>query len=318
MSNLEYSFIVKELQQLAGKHFSRIRKIDDGIYRMKIGSTEILCEPGVRLHITRIIEPAQPHDKFVEKTEKELNNAKLLSIEQINNDRIVSFNFDRASLVLEMFGHGNMILVGEDNTIAAMRYESWSDRQIKPNMPYSPPSSRLSEKLEPSEKYIIVSMMRLPLGKEYVLEALERVKISEKTPGNKLSGDQISRIEEALVSIISSASPVLFLKDGKPYDYSLARLSKYAELEAKQPVSLSAAADEYYSNLPEENPELDKLVKRLEKQKERLAELKEEEKSFREAGDYIYQHYNEVEQVLEDARAGKGKLNKKEKSVSID
>jgi predicted ribosome quality control (RQC) complex YloA/Tae2 family protein len=318
MSNLEYSFIVTELQHLAGKHFGRIRKIGEGLYRMKIGNIEVICEAGVRLHTTKYIEEAQAHDKFVEKTEKELDNAKLLSIEQVNKDRIVSFNFDKGNLIFEMFGHGNIVLVKEGKTVTAMKFESWSDREIKPHATYHSPSSKPSEKLEPSEKYIIVSMMKLPFGKGYALEALERQKIDEKSPGNKLSKDQIEKLEEEIESITKSAKPYLFLKNGKPFDFTLTKLTQYENLEIKEFKSLSEAADEYYANLPEENPELEKLLKRLEKQKERLTLLKEEEKSYRNMGDYIYQHYNEIEQILNDAKAGKGELNKKEKSVLID
>jgi predicted ribosome quality control (RQC) complex YloA/Tae2 family protein len=318
MSNLEYSFLVAELSPLVGKHFGRIRKIGEGLYRMKIGSTEIICEAGVRLHATKFIEKPQPHDKFVEKTEKELDNAKLLAIEQVNNDRIISFNFDKGNLIFEMFGHGNIILVKEGKTVTAMKFESWSDREIKPRIPYKPPGAKPSEKLEPSEKYIIVSMMKLPLGKDYALEVLARQKIDEKIPGIELSKDQISKLEKEIESMVKSAKPYLYLKEGKPFDFSLARLSKLEELEVREFKSLSEAADEYYANLPEENPELEKLMKRLGKQKERLALLKEEEKSYREIGDYIYQHYNEIEKIIQDAKTGKGKLNKKEKSVLID
>ena len=259
-----------------------------------------------------------PHDKFVEKTEKELGNAKLLSIEQINNDRIVSFNFDKGALVFEMFGHGNIILVKDRKTITAMRFESWSDREIKPGSTYRYPSSKPSEKLEASEKYIIVSLMKLPLGKEYALEALARLGIDEKTPGKKLSGNQLGMLEKELLSIRESAKPFLFLAGGKPAEYSLARLSAYSDLDAKECKTLSEAADEYYANMEEANPELDKLQRRLEKQEERLERLKEEEKSYKEKGDYIYANYQQVEEILEKAKEGKIKTDKKEKSVEAD
>jgi predicted ribosome quality control (RQC) complex YloA/Tae2 family protein len=112
MNNLEYSFIVNELTlKVVGKHFNRIRKLSENIYRMKIGTTEIICELGMRLHETMLIEKTEQTDKFVEKAGKELDNARLTSIIQVNKDRIVSFVFDNTSLVFEMFGEGNAILV---------------------------------------------------------------------------------------------------------------------------------------------------------------------------------------------------------------
>ncbi len=319
MTNLEYSYMVSELSALAvGKHFSRIRKIADGIYRMKIGTFEILCELGVRLHTTKYIEESQPHDKFVQKLEKELDNARLLEIKQINNDRIISFDFDRASLVFEMFGKGNIILVKEGKTAAAFKYESWSDREIKVGSPYKSPSNVPMEKLVPTDKYIAVSLMKLPLGKEYVQEALLRSNIDEKTSGSKLSPDQLKELEGHLDSIKSSASPYLYKSGEKPVAFSLAKLSSLSEFTFQETKSLSEAADEYYSNVDAPNLELEKLQKRLEKQKERVELLRQEEISHKEKGDYIYAHYAEVQQVLEDAKAGKGKLNKKEKSVEAE
>jgi len=319
MTNLEYSFITSEISALmVGKHFSRIRKIDDGIYRMKIGTFEILCELGVRLHITKYMDETQPHDKFVQKLEKELDNAKLLEIKQINNDRIISFDFDRASLVFEMFGKGNIILVKDGTTVAAFKYESWSDREIKVGSPYKPPSNVPLEKLVPTDKYIIVSLMKLPLGKEYVQEALSRSNIDEKTPGSKLNPEQLKELEMQLDTIKSPASPYLYKSGEKPVEFSLAKFSSLSEFTMEETKSLSEAADEYYKNVDAPNLELEKLQKRLEKQKERVELLKEEEISYKEKGDYIYAHYAEVQQVIEDAKAGKGELNKKEKSVEAE
>ncbi len=318
MNNLEYSFIVKELSTLAGKHFSRIRKIAEGIYRMKIGSVEIICEAGVRLHATKYMEEPRPHDRFVEKVGKELDNAKLLSVEQVNMDRIISFNFDRGTLIFEMFGQGNIILVMDNRTVTAYRYESWAGREIKRGAPYSPPTTKPSEVLKPSERYIIVSLMKLPLGKEYALEALSRLKIDEKTPGDSLSRKKIEMLEAEIGAMRDSAKPHLFLDKGKPVDFSLARLSRFSGLEAKEHATLSEAADEYYHILEEPKPALEKLQRRLEKQKERLAKLIEDEKSYKKTGDYIYEHYQEVEGILHKAKAGEGKLDKKEKSVEAD
>jgi len=326
MTNLEYSFIVAELApKIVGKHFNRIRKLGEGTYRMKIGTTEVLCELGVRIHETRYVAEAET-DKFVEKAGKELDNARLISLEQVNNDRILSFTFDKGTLVFEMFGDGNAVLVRGGVTVCAAKYEKWAGREITVGKPYSPPASVPSTKLEPSDKYIIVSLMKLPLGKDYAAEALARAKIDEKTPGNKLDVGQLSRLERELESIRSSAKPLVFYDNGKPVDFALAALSKNSKLEARPFVSLSEAADEYYANVELPNPEVEKLVRRLEKQRERLDELLREEKSDRERGDFIYAHYADIERLLALAKEGKfdelqrlgAKLDKKEKSMEIE
>jgi predicted ribosome quality control (RQC) complex YloA/Tae2 family protein len=328
MSNLEYSFLVAELsRQLVGKHFSRIRKLGEGIYRMKISTSEILCELGVRLHATKYLEEAEESDKLTEKINKELDNAKLLKIEQLNNDRIVSFIFDKGSLVFEMFGEGNAVVVRDGKILAAAKYESWSDREIKAGREYKPPKTAPSEKLEISDKYIIVSLTKLPLGKEYALEALARAGIDEKTSVTSLSKNQLESLEKTVSEIRSHARAFAFLEAGKITDFTLAKLSKYKTLETREFATLSEAADEYYFHLEKPNPKLEKLLERLEKQEERLVELEEEEKLNRERGDYIYAHYTEAEQILALAKGGKfeeiekrhaGKVDTREKSVEAE
>jgi predicted ribosome quality control (RQC) complex YloA/Tae2 family protein len=327
MSNLEYSFIVRELGlQLNGKHFGRIRKIGENVYRMKLAGVEILCELGVRIHSTKYIEPAES-DKFTEKVEKELDNARLSEIRQINNDRIVSFVFDKGELIFEMFGEGNAILVKGGNAVCAHKYESWSDREIKAGAPYKPPKTAPAERLEVTDKYIIVSLMKLPLGKDYALEALSRLKIDEKTPGNSLSGNQIMKLEQEIARLQAEAKPAAFFENGKMLDFALARLSKYSKLETAEPGTLSEAADEYYAHLEKTNPKLDKLKERLEKQSERLSELQGEEKADKEKGDFIYANFQKAEEIIALAKSDKaqelekkysGKMDKKEKSVEAD
>jgi predicted ribosome quality control (RQC) complex YloA/Tae2 family protein len=337
MNNLEYFFLVDELaRQLAGKRFGRIRKLKEGVYRMKIGPLEIICEPGVRIHITKYIEAAEQSDKFIDKINKDLDNARLIGIRQINNDRIVSFDFElkaapgtgnSASLVFEMFGEGNSILVRDGKIVSAAKYETWSDREIKAGSGYRPPKTAPSDKLEITDKYIIVSLMKLPLGKEYALEALARCGIDEKTPGKSLSGNKLLELERAINGLKAGARPYAFGMEGKIADFALAKLEKYKNMEIRESASLSDAADEYYSKLETPNPKLEKLLERLEKQKERLNALAEEERSLRSAGDYVYEHYQEAERIIQMAKEGKfselesvykGKVDKKEKSVEAD
>lgn len=321
MSGLEYSFVISELApSLIGRHFGRIRKLGEKTYRMKIGSTELLCELGVRLHATRYLEEAEQTEKFTEKLSKELDNAKLVNMEQINHDRIVSFVFDRASLIFEMFGDGNAILVRDGKIVCAHRYESWSDREIKAGSEYKPPKTAPSAKLELTEKYVIVSLMRLPLGKQYALEALTRAGIDEKKQGDKLTQEEVAKLERVISDIRTNAKPLAFCDDGKLVDFALAPLSVYASLEKKESATLSEAADEYYMHAEKPNPRLEKLLKRLEAQQERLAELAEEAKQNKAKGDLIYERYAEVEKAISMAKSGKskGKLDKKEKTVELE
>lgn len=327
LSNLEYSFLIRELApKIVGKHFRRIKKISVGLYRIKIGDSEILCELGIRIHETRLLEKSELTDKFIEKVSKELDNAKLLSLEQINNDRILSFNFDKCSLIFEMFGEGNIVLVCNSNIVCAHKYESWSDREIAVGASYKPPKTMPSDNLDLSDRYVIVSLMKLPFGKEYALEVLSRAGIDEKTPGNQLTETEITKLKHELEMLKHLVKVYGFYEKGKIADFALTSLSKYAAMEKKEFATLSDAADEYYAAVEKPNPEVEKLLRRLEKQKERLVGLIEEEKMSRLKGDYIYARYVEIEHILDLAKTGKlteleaysVKINKKDKSIEVE
>jgi len=332
MLGLEYGYLVKELQELVGKRFSKIAKTKSG-YKMKIGSADLACRPGIKLYITKYIEDAEDADAFVEKARKELKGKILKEIEQVNNDRIVVFNFDEMKLYFEMFAKGNLVLVKDGKTISALRYEQWKDREIKTNKAYKPPAAPPQE-IDGviSGNKIIVSLLTLPIGRLYVEELLARTEIDEKTPGVELSKDEIKKLKDTLGKMKKEFKPYLFYEDGKPVDFGLLNFKKYVDYEAKEIKTLSEAADEFYFNEPkiEKKPGMEKLERRLEKQEEYLETMKQNEKELKEKGDFIYAHYQEIEEILETAQNSSldeierklskynAKLNKKEKRIEIE
>ncbi len=331
MLALEYNYLVKELQYLVGKRFTKIARVKSG-YKMKIGDADLSCRPGIGLYVTKYIEEAEEADAFVEKTRKELKGKIVRGIEQINRDRVLMFDFGECKLYFEMFAKGNIILVKDGKTISALRYERWKDREIKTNKGYKTPEAP-PKNIEDviSGNYIIVSLLKLPIGRLYVEELLARTGIDEKRAGNTLSDEQISNLKETLEKMKAEFMPYLFYEDEKPLDFGLLKFSKYTNLETRDFKTLSAAADEFYFKQPMiEKTETEKLKKRLEKQEEYLRQLREEEKKLKETGDFIYANYDKMEKILETARNSKldeieeklseykAKVNKKEKSMEIE
>ena len=329
MSNLEYWVVVEELKpKILNKHLRKFKKMGEKSYRIRISDTDIIIELGIRLHETKRIEQVDIKDKFTEKVDKELDNKRLLAIDLINNDRIVRFSFDGYSLIFEMFGEGNVILVKNDICIAAQKYESWAGRKIAANEKYSPPSSAPLEKLEINDRYIIVNLMKLPLGKEYCMEILTKLSIAEKTATNSLSSDQVNAIEKEIDILKKQVTTFGFFEAGKIFDYAVAKLSKYSSLEAKEFNTLSEVCDLYYSSefAMAADPEEEKLKKRLEKQLERLEELKKSENEEKMKGDMIYAHLQMVDELIMLAKKGafseiekRGyQIDKKNKTIEIE
>jgi predicted ribosome quality control (RQC) complex YloA/Tae2 family protein len=209
-----------------------------------------------------------------------------------------------------------------------MREESWSDREIKRKREYKPPKQSVIENLSDaiSDKYIISSLMKLPLGKEYAIEILGQCKIDEKTPGGELNKKQIEAIEQNIESMLASMKPYLFVEQKKPIGFGLFPFSEYSDTE--QTDSLSSAIDNYYwENKEITIPKMDKLERRLAEQEERLIDLEKQEKQHKEMGDLIYSNYENLDKLIELGKTHpldelekklKTKINKKEKSLEID
>lgn len=331
MENIEYQFILKELDNLLGRRFNKIYFIAEGRYRIKLGDISLSIDLGMRINASKFMEEGEEGDGFVQGLRKELEGSKLISVKQINNDRIIAFEFDGGTLVYEGFAKGNLVLVRDGKTLFAVKDEEWKDRKIKRGVEYNYPKSNVKEKLEDalSEKYIISALLQMPLGKEYAKEILSICKIEEKKPGNTVTKSELGSITSQLDIIRKHLAPVGFYKDSQIVDYGLIKFSKYSDFETKSFETLSEVADLFYLNAKEErNVELDKLQKRLEEQEARLVTLNEEEKELKAKGDFIYSNYEKVESLLAMAektnindlenKLPNAKINKKEKEIELE
>ena len=331
MENLEYQFVIMELQGLVGRRFAKIYLISEGRYRLKFGDSSLSIDLGMRVNLSKFMEEGEEGDNFVKGLRKELEGSKLLAVRQINNDRIIALEFTGGTLIYEGFSKGNMVLVRDGKTIFAVRDEEWSDRKIRRGVEYAYPKSHVKEKLEDalSEKYVVSAMLQLPLGKEYAKEILASCRIDEKKQGNTLTAQEINCINSKLVSLKENLKPFGFYENGKLMDYGLTKFSKYAAFEVREFPTISEVVDAFYLEAKEEkNEALEKLQRRLQEQESRLQTLKEEEKELKAKGDFIYANYQKVEQLLEVAaktninelekKLPSSKVNKKEKEIELE
>ncbi|MBI2079329.1 NFACT family protein [Candidatus Micrarchaeota archaeon] len=330
MENLEYCFISNELQKIVGMHLSNFYKVGDGKYRMKIGSEQIILEVGVRLGFAKYLGEALDADNFVNRVKKILDNKKLVKIRQLNDDRIIIFDFDGGfEFIFEGFGKGNIILVENGKNITAFKEEEWADRIIRSGREYKYPKNSLVENLAEvlSDKYVISSMLKLPLGKEYSKEILIRCGVEEKTPGESLKKEEIREIELEIERMKKELKPYLFMDGEMVLDFGLIKFSKYDGKVVVEKNSLSEATEEFYRGVIEKSEEVESLERRLSKQIERLEELKVEEKERKLIGDFIYENYEKTEDIIKKAKKigienveseMKVKTNKKKKEIEIE
>lgn len=337
MQNIEYSFMVRELAQLEGKHFSKIYSMGEKTFRIKMGDLQLVIELPLRVGIAKYIAKSEEPTGFTEKLKKMLDNQKLSRVYQCGTDRILAFEFEKNVLFLEMFAKGNIILADKQGKIIEiLREEKWKDRTLERGEIYKEPQSQSISSVQEtlSEKYAIVCLIKLPLGKEYAKEMLERCNIDEKKPGNTISKEEISCLEHAYAAIPTEFKPYLFLDEGKPADYGLVKFRRHSKIEAREMPTLSEAMEEYYANAPGESGKserMEKLKRRLLEQEASLERLKLEAGEEKAKGDYIYANYQKIEELLEIAkRAGMNalgsafkdykilKIDKEKKEIELD
>ncbi|MFA6907563.1 MAG: NFACT family protein [Candidatus Micrarchaeia archaeon] len=121
MSGADLAYALLELAPLQGKRIARIRKTAGGLFLFKIGSDELLFEPGVRLHITRqALQATDAPDGFVGFLRKNLEGKTAQEIRRVEGERIVEITTrSKEKLIFELFRKGNLILVGEDGLVYA-------------------------------------------------------------------------------------------------------------------------------------------------------------------------------------------------------
>lgn len=285
MKSTDYFLAVKEMQELAGSRLDNVYDEANGFrlrFRKAGNEFNVLAEPGVRLHLARFFHsPPATQSSFVQLLRRELENAKLEEVKQINSDRIILFAFVASSksrsLVFEQFGKGNVLLLDESlKVIRPLRSIELGGRQLRKGAAYSPPAA---------------------------------------SSGSKKFEEEIQSLEE------KNLQPVAYYENNSPIAFSAVPLPQFSSLQQKTFPSFSEALDDYYNNFVELkqaaprtdlHKQLAKLRHSLAEQKKRLAELIAEELQATRAGELIYENYALIERELENA------MKKGEKLVALE
>ncbi|WP_456419911.1 ribosome rescue protein RqcH [Methanocaldococcus infernus] len=350
ITNVDLCSIVNELKFLEGGRFDKAFLIDKDDNRELIikihkdGSNELVISVGKYKYVTLTSyereKPKLP-PSFAMLLRKYLKNAKLLRIDQVEFDRILLLEFSigekKYKIIAELFKDGNIIFLDEeDNIIAPLRVEVFSNRKIAPKEKYQfPPQKPLSlNKLEYSIAYEIfkdyfeknkeVECVRLVsrilgIGGLYAEEICERANIDKKK--KNLSEEEIKKLfltaKELYEEVVRNRKPNIVIKDGEEVDVVPIELRKYKDYEKRYFNSFYEALDEYFAKFltsVEIKKKKSKLEKEIEKQESILRRQLETLKAYEEEvrknqikGDLIYSNYRLVEEILNAIRVAKDK-----------
>ena len=152
MSSLElpgislHAFAEKWNNEWKGGHIQQLRGVGENMFVLKIhthaGTKELLIAlPGLITETTHKWKAEESQPSFVNATKKEMDNAKIENITQAGLDRILKIETNTGTLVIELFGDGNLLLLDEKGKITAVHdAREWKGRTLKRNHEYKLPT----------------------------------------------------------------------------------------------------------------------------------------------------------------------------------
>ncbi|MHA1264139.1 MAG: ribosome rescue protein RqcH [Candidatus Helarchaeota archaeon] len=315
--------------------------------RTKEGNQELLIEPSKRIHITKYDRPKPKiPSKFCMTLRKYLRNRRILDLKQYKFDRVVILNAGRKtpegeiielnSLIIEFFERGNLVLLNSENkVINALSYRTMRDRRVIPNREFNFAPARgidLSEltleKLKSiilnSELNLIRALIRnLNINPLFAEEICYRAKLDKNRMSSELKPEEFEKLYQNIENLLSQVksgylSPRIYHINSTDY-LSPLELKQFSSENYKEYESFNEAADEFFSSKEEiqskvveiknKETKLSKTEKILKNQKQAIARLEKDSIRYQRYGDLLYQHFQEIDEILSSIR--KARNNKK-------
>ncbi len=341
LSSIDIKYLVKELKEKIEGSYT------DKIYQGKEEKTDVLIKmrnpkTGKQQLYIRVPEaifltkhkyewPKQPPG-FAMKLRKELTNSKLTSIEQEGNERIITINFEKGEkkwyLIIELFSKGNIILADNNKKIRGiMKLQRWKDRTLRVNNQYElPPAKKnvfemndeeIKKELEKGEKektMVKILATNLGLGGKYSEEIITRANVNKEK--EKTSEEEKEKIITTIKEIIKQPIKPRSLKENKE-EISPIIMKQWEGKEQEEHNTFSEAIEQAIikqkkEQITTEAQNTEKKIKNkyqkiIEEQTKKLNQYKKEAELNKRKGEIIYEHYNELKELITRIKEAKEK-----------
>ncbi len=328
IASVELHVVSMELKVLENMYLKKFYDLGDRSFRLafsgKEGSAQAYCRLTKVINKSTFSEEAQGSTTFATAVRKRLVGMKLDAVSQHGTDRILEMGFsgkdEKRSLIIEMFGKGNVILVNNGVIELAYNIAEQRDRAVKPKAQYSFPSAstetyeeidvgkieRIVANAEEENTIAIKALAKkLDAGPLYLEDVLSKASIDPKGSASMIKSHE-STLKKSIIELLDctgSPKPRIYYKDGKAVDYAIGPIKKYEGLESTEYPTLSELLDHYYMDerqqLPaDENRKLKELEASIEKQMQLIKSVEGEEKAYAEAGRAIMSHMNELNELI--------------------
>ncbi|MHA2251453.1 MAG: ribosome rescue protein RqcH [Candidatus Kariarchaeaceae archaeon] len=238
LSGIDVRVLVNELsKEIIGSWIVNIYQIPERIFIFKLrkpqqGLQFLLIEPGKRIHLTQFnrIMPKTPSN-FTKSLRSHLRDRRINSIIQRDIDRIIVLNIgpdEGSSLIVELFGEGNLILVSPTmKIISAIWYRRMRDRDIHPGKIFVQMPAQENDVLRDDKVDIRICLSKHPkivpalntclgLGPYYSRYLLKKSRITKKR-SDQIEDHDITNLTSAIFELKNRLinhdySPVVYLE----------------------------------------------------------------------------------------------------------
>ncbi len=334
LSSFELSCIVKELQPLGRGIIDFIGMSDKkelfmGIHIAGTGKTYVRLIAGKAAFIVSEKKTAEKLSGFCAFLRKHLDQARISSITQPFGERIIRFmcaaKEGELTLLVELFGKGNIMLVKEDVILGCAELQQWKDRAIRPGEKYRVTEKEsFSEALEHLTAESLVKSLAVDcgLGGIYAEELCKRVDVNKNTVPSAVTSAMHKKLVAAWDALQKeSVMGYCIYKENSVVDVTPIRLHTYTGCETKEFPTYSEALAFAYS-LGEESAGQAELRKKREKlmtitqqQEANIVTWEKEREDAAKTAEWIYHHYQDVQNLLLQVREAFEKKNPMPKEV---
>lgn len=307
---LELHFLVDELQSLLNSRVDNVYA-PDGIllqlHKSGVGKLYFRITDKV-MWLAKEKPSSESISGLCSLLRRHLEGKKLVKIEQIGSERIVQFTFqtqkDTRFLFVELFSNGNVILTDEKKKVLAAKEErAWKDREIRRGKTYvfPPAKQNLFElKTIPSDEKVLAS---LGFGRLLAREIIARDCNLKSLLNEKLSPRAYSDGELSPIKLVQ-------------YKESGESFSSFSELiDARLLKSLAICSEHKVSKAYEAKKE--KIQEVIDIQSKNIDSMEKEALELQRKGELVYEHYQELKDVLEELNKAKAKFSLQEMKAKL-
>lgn len=335
LTSLDLYYLVKEFQVLIGARFDKVyEQAEDKneflfiFHKGGVGKLMLRFNlPGlVYLTDYKQIFPDTPPG-FCVFLRKHLSGAKIKEIRQKGFERILEIVFTTKTgvriLVCELFSKGNMVLIDEDYKIKGLlKSQNWQARTIRGGIKYEYPPEQvntpsLSEEhikkfISKSKKDSIVKSLAidLGLGGVYAEELCMRAKLDKNK--KKLDDKELKKLFKELKGLFNEKIKANKFNDELfPFELAIGAGKQYESFnKALDDVLTQRVVKEVEARVVKEKQSReDKVSLIIRKQEERLRALEKSIEDNQKKGEIIYEHYNEIKELLESINSDRKRMS---------